>query len=246
MRNPKWHRDEIILALDLYLNPYRGTIDASNPNIIELSELLNKLPIFDPKSNNEKFRNPNGVSLKMSNFLAIDPNYQGKGMSSYSKLDKEVFDEFYNDRPRLIKIARIIKGITQNSELTTQLEKIEDDESTVLDSVQEGQVLYKLHKYRERNYKISEAKKKTIFKRTGKLECEVCTFDFNDEYGELGKGFIECHHTKPLSSYAGSTETSLDDLALVCSNCHRMLHRKIDTLSIERLKIIKDSQQTNL
>lgn len=89
MRNPKWHRDEIILALNLYLDPYRGSIDSRNPNIIELSNLLNMLPIFEVKPDSEKFRNPNGVSLKMSNFLALDPKYHGRGMSSYSKLDKK-------------------------------------------------------------------------------------------------------------------------------------------------------------
>ena len=46
MRNPKWHRDEIILALDLYFDKDLGTISSKNPKIIALSELLNKLPIF--------------------------------------------------------------------------------------------------------------------------------------------------------------------------------------------------------
>lgn len=239
MRNPKWHRDEIILALDLYLNPNRGPIDSRNPNIIELSELLNQLPIFETKPDKATFRNPNGVSLKMSNFLAIDPNYSGKGMESYSKLDKEIFEEFYQDRPRLKKIARIIKGIIIDKVLNQQLEKIENDEVTTLDSVREGQVLYKLHKYRERNSKIAESKKNSVLSKTGKLICEVCDFDFQKEYGELGKGYIECHHTKPLSSYEDNSETKLDDLALVCSNCHRMLHRKIETLSVEDLRNIK-------
>lgn len=246
MRNPKWHRDEIILALDLYLNPYRGSIDSQNPNIIELSELLNKLPIFENKPENDKFRNPNGVSLKMSNFLAIDPNYPGKGMTAYSKLDKEVFDEFYQDRPRLIKVARAIKGITENELLNEQLKRIEFDEVSYLDSVQEGQVLYKLHKYRERNNKIVEAKKKSVLKSTGRLSCEVCNFDFEKEYGSIGIGFIECHHTKPLSNYTDTSETKLEDLSLVCSNCHRMLHRKIDTLTIIDLKEVKDTDTNSL
>lgn len=47
MRNPKWHRDETILALDLYFNQNRGSIDKSNPNIIHLSQILNSLPVVD-------------------------------------------------------------------------------------------------------------------------------------------------------------------------------------------------------
>lgn len=86
MRNPKWHRDEIILALDLYFRTKPGNISAKNPEVVKLSEILNKLPIHDVFVMNNEFRNPNGVSLKMSNFLAIDPSYHGKGMVSHSKI----------------------------------------------------------------------------------------------------------------------------------------------------------------
>jgi len=41
MRNPKWHRDKVILALDLYFRLEAGQVHASNPEIIELSALLN-------------------------------------------------------------------------------------------------------------------------------------------------------------------------------------------------------------
>lgn len=82
MRNPKWERDEVILALNLYFDENRGNIESNNPKIIELSELLNQLPIHSNRPDEEKFRNPNGVTLKLGNFLALDPNYLGKGMES--------------------------------------------------------------------------------------------------------------------------------------------------------------------
>jgi len=97
-------------------------------------------------------------------------------------------------------------------------------------------VIYKLHKLRERDNKINRRKKELYFKQNGKLNCEVCDFDFYMAYGELGKGFIEVHHKTPLSEIDGETKTNLDDLALVCPNCHRMLHREINTLSIKKLK----------
>lgn len=98
MRNPKWHRDEIILALDLYYDKDLGSMDSGNHKIIALSELLNRLPIFNHKPDQQTFRNPNGVTLKLSNFKALDPNYPGKGMEAFSKLDKEVFEEFSIDK----------------------------------------------------------------------------------------------------------------------------------------------------
>jgi 5-methylcytosine-specific restriction protein A len=51
----------------------------------------------------------------------------------------------------------------------------------------------------------------------------------------VGRGFIECHHLLPLAELARERLSRLADLALVCSNCHRMVHRKRPRLSLDRL-----------
>ena len=61
MRNPKWTRDELILALDLYFRCPPSKTNKDNKDIIALSDLLNSLPIHPQKSEYDKFRNPNGV-----------------------------------------------------------------------------------------------------------------------------------------------------------------------------------------
>jgi 5-methylcytosine-specific restriction protein A len=60
------------------------------------------------------------------------------------------------------------------------------------------------------------------------LHCQSCGFDFQKTYGELGKDFIEVHHSQLLAAGKGKPVTTdpKTDLAVVCSNCHRMLHRK--------------------
>ncbi|GBF18601.1 MULTISPECIES: hypothetical protein [Arenibacter] len=142
MRNPKWHRDEIILALDLYFKIEPGQIHSRNPAIITLSELLNKLPLHEERPDAVKFRNPNGASLKLSNFLAIDPNSNQKGMQSYSRLDKEIFEEFVNRKNELFKIANQIKSTVNKTSLNLSLSNVENDEE--LSSVKEGLVLLHL------------------------------------------------------------------------------------------------------
>lgn len=227
MRNPKWHREEIILTLDLYFKISKGQIHSSNPKVIELSNLLNKLPIYPTSTEkNIKFRNPNGVSLKLSNFLAIDTDYR-EGMKSHSKLDKEIFQEFNLKRELLTKIADRIKIVT-NSELNDTLKWIENEASDTYYEAKEGGTLLKYHKYRERNQTLIRKKKDQYFKRHNNLACEQCGFDFEKTYGAIGKGFIECHHKTPLAELNMLTITSLDDLMLVCSNCHRMMHRKLN------------------
>ena len=235
MRNPNWHRDEVILTLDLYYNLESGQMNSSNQKVIELSELLNKLPIHKYRPNQDKFRNPNGVNLKLGNFKYFDPDYEGKGMEGGSKLDKQILEEFYGKKKLLKSIAEKIKSTTENDYLRIELSNINHEEDEDY-SVKEGRVIYKLHKFRERDNKINQKKKELYLKQNGKLDCEVCGFDFYKTYGNIGKGFIEAHHRIPLSEIDGENMTKLDDLALVCSNCHKMLHKAINTLSVEELK----------
>jgi putative restriction endonuclease len=71
---------------------------------------------------------------------------------------------------------------------------------------------------------VREAKR-LFKKKNGGLFCEVCKFDFEAKYGKRGKDYIEAHHKTPVSKLVGTVTLTTDDLAMVCSNCHRMLHR---------------------
>ena len=110
----------------------------------------------------------------------------------------------------------------------------EDDES----DFPEGRERFRQHRHLERDGKIARRAKVKRLAETGKLECDVCSCDFAREYGKLGKGFIEAHHTIPVTALSGKKKTKIADLALVCSNCHRMLHRGKKLLSITQLKTI--------
>jgi 5-methylcytosine-specific restriction protein A len=112
------------LALNLYFDENRGMIENTNTKIIELSEILNQLPIHSNRLDEEKFRNPNGVTLKLGNFLALDLNYAGKGMESQSKLDEAVFNEYFQNLVELRNVAEGIKKITQSSDLSDNVEAI--------------------------------------------------------------------------------------------------------------------------
>lgn len=67
--------------------------------------------------------------------------------------------------------------------------------------------------------------------------CEACGFDFEKAYGELGRGFIHVHHLKPLSEIKGKHAVDpVADLRPVCANCHAMIHRSVEMLTIKELK----------
>lgn len=95
-----------------------------------------------------------------------------------------------------------------------------------------------IHYVRERSTRLTRTKREVVLASTGRLACEVCDFDFARCYGSLGEGFCEVHHTRPLGKLEAETETSIDDLAIVCSNCHRMIHQGEMLWSIADLRAI--------
>ncbi|HQZ68602.1 MAG TPA: HNH endonuclease [Planctomycetaceae bacterium] len=103
----------------------------------------------------------------------------------------------------------------------------------------EGQRKLRTHKNIERNTKAIKQKKALVLEETGALKCEACNFDFYETYGEIGQGFAECHHRTPIHTLKEESTLTLDQLAIVCSNCHRILHRP-PFLTVERLGNLLD------
>jgi predicted HNH restriction endonuclease len=102
-------------------------------------------------------------------------------------------------------------------------------------SAPEGDFKVRSHRQRERSRELVTMAK-AVFKKQnqGRLFCEVCDFDFGETYG--APEFIEVHHRIPLRDLKPGAKTKLSDLALVCANCHRMLHRGNPWPVIEGLK----------
>ncbi len=102
----------------------------------------------------------------------------------------------------------------------------------------EGKLVERKHKARERNSKVIDVAKNNFKSQHGRLFCKVCGFDFEENYGGLGMDFIEGHHTLPVSAMEDNHKTRPDDIAIVCSNCHRMLHKRRPWLELNELKKI--------
>lgn len=73
------------------------------------------------------------------------------------------------------------------------------------------------------------------------LNCQVCSFNFESTYGEIGAGFIHVHHIVPLADIGKEYQVDpIRDLRPVCPNCHAMLHKRTPPYSIDELrKILK-------
>ena len=90
--------------------------------------------------------------------------------------------------------------------------------------------LYKIEaNFRSRNRALIQAKK-----ANSDYRCEICEFGFEKTYGMIGREYIVAHHLKPIA--VGPSKTTLNDIALVCANCHAMIHTKNPPISIKDLR----------
>ena len=110
-KNRPWTKEELILALDLYFKI--GVNDSKHPQIVELSNFLNRLADQPTSAKPGSFRNPNGVSMKLSNFGRLDRTNPGIGLTGASKLERTVWEELGNKRHETEELAlQIVKSLS--------------------------------------------------------------------------------------------------------------------------------------
>lgn len=86
----------------------------------------------------------------------------------------------------------------------------------------ESKARIRTHKVRERDALLVKKAKERFLRQNGSLFCEVCGYDFLPKYGF---SYVEAHHKKPLHEITAGEKTKESDLAIVCANCHRAVHR---------------------
>jgi 5-methylcytosine-specific restriction endonuclease McrA len=96
------------------------------------------------------------------------------------------------------------------------------------------------HLQRERNRSIVRAKKRAA----KSLDCEVCGFSFSSVYGASGRDYCEVHHLLPLGNLDEAAETRLQDLAIVCANCHRIIHTHNPPYTLDEVRAMLSREST--
>jgi len=216
--NPDWSEEETILALDLYLSSGRNAISKHDPRVLQLSELLQRIPWPEGTTKNDKFRNNEGVSMKVYNLRSVD---LGRGLRN-TIMDRAVWAKYGNKPEVAARLAAEIRVEIRDHGLQLAAEiQLGDDDTPY----PEGRILTAMHKRRERNPQL-RAKMLGSRKKQGLLYCEMCEWGRSFEFPEYLTAALETHHVVPLSAHEAQ-ETRLADLALLCSNCHRLIHRAI-------------------
>ena len=213
--NPNWTRDEVILALDLYFDCKGSIPGQSDPRVKALSDLLRAFPHHGAAARKASFRNPDGVAFKLQNLRQVAT---GKGLGNVSRTDRSIWDELGRDPKRTRHLASLIRA---------GIEVVEDvkEDSNNDDVFAEGKVVTETHVRRERDPKL---RKRLLEQRrdSGGLRCDVCWCTEAGHAPNLRESIFEAHHILPLSA-GEERKTQLKDMALLCANCHRMVHRAI-------------------
>lgn len=147
-------------------------------------------------------------------------------------IPKRIFD---TKNYRIVKPTELEKEVFKSLFSLAQ-EYVADEDYGFDSEFPEGKEIERKHRLRERNQSVIKSAKDLFKQKNGKLYCQVCGFDFQNKYGDIGFDFIEGHHTVPISELKGEVKTKVKDVALVCSNCHRMLRRKRPWLKMEKLQ----------
>lgn len=114
-----WSRNEFILALNLYYKLPFGKLHTRTKEVQELAVLIG--------------RSVNSVAIRLTNFAACDPyiiNTGRKGMSAGKDQCQPYWDEFSNDREKLLfeseRILAELQGTTVEQKFQSSLLDISD------------------------------------------------------------------------------------------------------------------------
>ena len=136
---------------------------------------------------------------------------------------KEINDEFPDDETNEIKT--IPKEWINSGLLELAVPDRKGNAVNLAPHQYEGEKNYSIHLLIERSKKLRGQKIEVFIQEHGRVFCQLCEVNLKEKYPWVAMDYIEVHHIVPLSELSGPTCNSLDDLVLVCPNCHTAIHQ---------------------
>jgi len=226
LTNIQWETEEHLIILDTWFK--KKSFSSFEHLIKEIELKLVQLKAYCAYfSKTLDTKNVELIKLAFNEITTISHGHKIKNSSNLLNL----FHRFRNDPEEL---SNFIEILYEDISMNIYSVPVEHEETLFY----EGDKQAKLHIHTERDPRIVKAKKNQFKAMHNALYCEACYFNFENCYGLRGVNYAQVHHLKPLSELDSKSLIHLNDLAILCSNCHSMIHRKKPWLSLESLKKI--------
>lgn len=177
---------------------------------------------FDPQLTIERLRRD--PILKEESFLKIGP-------AGTLFLLKPERGHYIESLIRRMGLAKLEPSKPHNEDLAKSIPDL--DIHTTGERIRERKL--RAHIRKERSTALRKARLE-VARQKGDIHCEVCGLTFKTLSYEIGEACCEVHHTIPVSLLAAGALVRLRNLAVICSNCHRMIHTKNPPLTLAQLK----------
>lgn len=215
MSNIRFTRDEVILALDVLYFHGNRRLNSKAPAIVELSDLLNQLPIHKHEDRGRNFRTPTGV---LKQIVTFQKSYENREKTTQVG---NVFYEVATDyRSALDELHNIASAIRKNRDFYN-ISPFENNLES--DSFPEGALLGNLHLSIEKR----DSQKLILADR-----CDICGIKTEEIY-RSNLNLLSLHLMVPITQLNGRKRYSNSDYITVCPNCHSALHRSRPWLTKE-------------
>lgn len=231
--NPDWNWEEVILGLEFYLANTEGRRWRKRIRESNIRWELEQLRKLCGGATSPTCRNENGVYRKIMNFACLDPDSGKNGLEHWNKLDEVAWDTFHGNPEALKKecqsIKQKIKGGARSFNKPPKIPAIVSNEDSAMEGARIEQRTYR----RKRDQRLRNAALKNAHGI-----CAVCDVDYSKILDGEGVEVLEVHHIGQLSNLDAPELHTLSDLAVVCANCHALIHKKPkNPLSIKELRL---------
>ena len=227
----RWQTEQITEKCELFLG-YPGVDDVGlSEDLIDSIKIDSSQKWWKLKIYNSSVRyppRPGDLEYLLCQYVALFSFYQSA--CERTEGGKDRFREYFK---KLVDACMFINIYDPSVPIWTNQAEPSVHPAEVLQDLDagfaaiEGEIEFRMSRHRKREAALRARKIEQVEQLTGRLRCEVpgCGFDFHEVYGDRGRGFIEVHHKAPLADRVEPSLTRLEDLAVVCANCHAMIHR---------------------
>ncbi len=180
------------------------------------------------------------VGYKTNNYKKHRKNDEKDGRKTCKKIDV-ILGHGYEENEKLDSVLMQLFKAPSYTKAKRHFwilgDKDKIDDKIIDKQIKEYEEQKEIRKHISYEGRISRKNREELIQELG-ITCQVCNRTMEEMYGQIGRGYIELHHLKPFCNLevGGKRKLNSGDFAVLCPNCHRMIHKTKEIGDIEKFK----------